>query len=279
MTDAVFTLHRGSSPLLLSLPHVGTHIPGDIAQQLQPRALEVENTDWHLEAVYDFAHSLGASVLVPRCSRYVIDLNRPPQNTPMYPGVNNTELCPTRFFSGDTLYRPGHEPDTAQVDARLQAYWQPYHQALEAELARLKAAHGHALLWDGHSIQSQLPWLFEGRPPDLNLGTVAGTSCAPKLRSALMAALAAQSHFSHVTDGRFKGGYITRHYGRPAQGLHALQMEMCFRTYMDEEAPPWALSPRQLARLRPVLQTLLQTLLAWRPDAEANAKADAEPNA
>jgi N-formylglutamate deformylase len=260
------TLHRGSTPLLVSLPHVGTRIPESLQPLFVPRALAVEDTDWFLQTVYDFAKDLGASVLVPRFSRYVIDLNRPPENAPMYPGANNTELCPTRFFTGEPLYRPGCEPGPAQVAARLATYWKPYHDTLASELARLKAQHGHALLWDGHSIKSQLPWLFDGRLPDLNLGTVAGTSCAPALRQSLMDVLASQSDFSHVTDGRFKGGWITRHHGRPHEGVHAVQLEKCWSTYMLEQ-PPFQPDPARLARLQPLLKRLLQTMLAFRPGA------------
>ena len=189
MSDAVFTLHRGDAPLLVSLPHVGTRIPDDQQPRYVERAMAVEDTDWHLERVYGFAREMGASLIVPRMSRYVIDLNRPPENTPMYPGANNTELCPTRFFTGDPLYRDGLEPDAAEVERRVQRYWRPYHDALANELSRLKAQHGHAVLFDGHSIKSELPWLFEGRLPDLNLGCAAGQSCAPSLRDALAAML------------------------------------------------------------------------------------------
>ena len=267
MTDAppIYTLHRGHTPLLLSLPHVGTRIPPALQPRWAPRAAALEDTYWHLEAVYGFARELGASILVPQHSRWVIDLNRPPENAPMYPGANNTELCPSRFFSGDRLYLPGQAPDEAEVQQRLATCWRPYHDALAAELARLKAQHGHALLWDGHSIRSQLPWLFDGRLPDLNMGTANAGSCHPGLRAALMQVLAGQTAFSHVTDGRFKGGYITRQYGRPADGVHAVQLEMCWSTYMAEE-PPWVLAPDRVARVTPVLRALLQTMLGWRAD-------------
>jgi N-formylglutamate deformylase len=188
----------------------------------------------------------------------------------MYPGANNTELVPTRFFTGDPLYREGRVPDVAEIERRRAAYWRPYHDALAAELARIVATHGHAILWDGHSIQAEVPWLFEGRLPDLNLGTAGGASCAPALRDALMAVLAAQSSFSHVTDGRFKGGYITRRYGRPQEGVQAIQLEMGLATYMDETRaalPVAPADPDRLARLRPVLRALLQTTLDWWPDA------------
>ena len=269
MSDVTFTLERGSAPLVLSLPHDGTEIPDQVARALVPRALAVEDTDWHLAEVYDFARALGASVLVPRLSRYVIDLNRPPANTPMYAGANNTELVPTRFFTGDALYRDGVVPDEREIERRRETYWRPYHEALAAELARVVAAHGHVVLWEGHSIQAEVPWLFDGRLADLNLGTAGGTSCAPSLRSALMVVLAAQSSFSHVTDGRFKGGYITREYGRPGAQVHAVQLEMALSTYMDETRaalPVAPADPARLALLRPVLRHLLETTLAWRPD-------------
>ena len=260
----VYTLTRGHTPLLVSLPHAGTHIPPAIAQALQPRALEVEDTDWHLDKLYAFATGLGASLIVPRHSRYVVDLNRPSDNQPMYAGANNTELCPTRFFSGDALYLDGQAPDAAQVQQRVATYWQPYHDALRSELQRLRAAHGYALLWDGHSIRSELPWLFEGKLPDLNLGTASGSACAPTLRAALADVLQSQSDFTVAIDGRFKGGHITRHYGRPDQQIHAVQLEQCWSSYM-REAPPYAWDESIAARVQPLLRRLLQTMLAWRP--------------
>ena len=264
-TPPIYTLQVGHTPLLLSLPHVGTQIPPALQPRYTARAMALEDTDWHLEALYAFARDLGASILVPQHSRYVIDLNRPPENAPMYPGANNTELCPSRFFTGDALYQTGQAPDEAEVKQRLAIYWRPYHDALAAELARLKAQHGHALLWDGHSIRSQLPWLFDGRLPDLNLGTANAGSCHPALRESLMQVLAGQTAFSHVTDGRFKGGYITRQYGRPTDGVQAVQLEMCWSTYMAED-PPWVLAPDRVARVTPLLRALLQTMLGWQPD-------------
>jgi len=260
----VFSLYPGTTPLLISMPHVGTVIPPELQPRYVERALQVEDTDWHLEALYHFARDMGASVLVPRYSRYVIDLNRPSENTPMYPGVNNTELCPTRFFTGDALYRDGMAPDDTEIARRIATYWKPYRDALEDELTHLRARHGHAVLFDAHSIKSELPWLFEGKLPDLNLGTAQGISAAPALRDALAQVLSAQSTFTQVVDGRFKGGHITRHYGRPAEGWHAIQLEMCWSTYMEETAP-YVLSEERAARVRPVLKQLLQTLLEFQP--------------
>jgi len=264
MTDAVHTLHRGRRPLLLSLPHVGTLIPADQHPRYTERALQVEDTDWFLDRLYAFAADLGASLIVPRHSRYLIDLNRPSDNRPMYAGRNNTELCPTRHFTGEPLYREGHAPDEAEVRRRVALYWQPYHDALRDELTRLHAAHGHAVLFDSHSIKSELPWLFDGSLPHMNLGTADGGSCAPTLRDALAAVLAAQSRYSHVVDGRFKGGHITRQYGQPQQGMHAVQLEMCWRAYMDE-APPWRWHEERAATVTPLLRRLVQAMLDWRP--------------
>ena len=259
-----FALHRGSTPLLISLPHVGTEIPADQRERYVPRALAVEDTDWYLDRLYGFAAELGAGLLVPRESRYLIDLNRPRENTPMYAGANNTELCPTRFFTGEPLYLEGRAPDAAEIERRVATCWQPYHDAIASELVRLKSVHGHAVLFDAHSIKSELPWLFEGTLPHLNLGTVEGRSCAPSLRAALAEQFGAQSGFSHVVDGRFKGGHITRHFGRPQDGVHAVQLEMCWRTYMDEGPPPrW--SDAQAAAARPLLERLVRTLIGWRP--------------
>ena len=269
--NEVYTLRRGNTPLLLSLPHVGHELPEELHEAYVPRALRSEDTDWHLERLYDFAHELDLNVIVPRYSRYLIDLNRPPDDTPMYPGAANTELCPTRFFTGEPLYREGRAPDAAEVERRRRLYWQPYHDALRAELDRLRERWGHALLFDGHSIQSELPWLFDGRLPDLNLGTADGKSCAPSLRAALQQALEAQQEqgFSQVVDGRFKGGYITRHYGRPTERVHAVQLEKCQCLYMDEgrgEGASFEFDEARADRLRPVLRQLLNVMLAWRPE-------------
>ncbi len=264
MNDAIYTLTRGTTPLLVSLPHTGTKIPAEIAAKLLPRALQCEDTDWHLDKLYGFAAELGAGLIVPQHSRYVVDLNRPSDNQPMYAGANNTELCPTRFFSGERLYRDGQEPSEDEVRERVAAYWQPYHDALRAELARLRAAHGYALLFDGHSIKSELPWLFEGRLPDLNLGTASGAACAPSLRDALGAVLQRPSRFTVAIDGRFKGGHITRHFGRPAERIHAVQLEQCLCSYMDE-APPFAWDAAHAAGVQPLLRELVQTMITWRP--------------
>ena len=229
-----FTLHRGSVPLLVSLPHDGTYVPHAIAETLTPSARRVPDTDWHVSRLYDVARELGASILVPLHSRYVVDLNRPPDDVSLYPGQNTTGLCPSVQFSGEAVYLHGREPDAAAIAARVERYWKPYHAALVDELARLHGMHGRVVLWEGHSIRSVVPFLFEGRLPDFNLGTAAGASCSAAAQQRLVAVLEAQADYSFVVNGRFKGGYITRHYGRPAEGIDAIQLELAQATYMDE---------------------------------------------
>lgn len=253
-----FTLQTGTVPMLVSMPHIGTDIPLELQNNYVPRALDVEDTDWHLARLYDFLPELGISVLQPRYSRYVIDLNRPPDDTPMYPGAANTELCPTHFFMGDTLYKSGHEPLPQEVQRRKVTYWQPYHDALRAELARIKAAYGFALLWDAHSIRSHVPWLFDGKLPDLNIGTASGAATPADTSDAASNAI---DGFTKVVNGRFKGGYITRHYGRPAQHVHAIQLEKCQSLYM-QETPPYAYDEALALKLQPTLKRMVQASLA-----------------
>jgi len=255
------TLHAGTVPLLVSMPHIGTDLPEALRDAYVPRALGLEDTDWHLAQLYDFLPELGASVLMPRYSRYVIDLNRPADDAPMYPGAANTELCPTHFFTGEALYQPGCEPTPQERAWRRETYWQPYHAALAAELQRIRAVHGYALLWDAHSIRSQIPWLFDGRLPDLNIGTADGASADPTIAAAVVSAGAAAAGVSHVLNGRFKGGYITRHYGRPEHGVHAVQLEMCQHLYM-REALPFDYDEQKARAIRPVIRAMLSQALS-----------------
>jgi len=255
----ICTLHRGTAPLLISLPHNGTALPEDIAARMTPQASRVPDTDWHVAQLYAFARELGASVLVPAYSRYVVDLNRPSDDASLYPGQNTTGLCPTVQFSGEPVYRPGEEPQADEIAARVQRYWVPYHAALADEIARLRDAHGRVVLWEGHSIRSVVPFLFEGRLPDFNLGTAAGASCSPALQARLVDVLAAQRGYTHVVNGRFKGGYITRHYGRPNDGIEAVQLELAQLNYMDEDSFEYL--PQRAAPTQAVLRELLSRCL------------------
>lgn len=259
----MFTLTSGTAPLLVSFPHAGTEIPDDLAARMTPEALQRADVDWHLPRLYDFVHAMGASTIAARFARHVIDLNRPPEDTSLYPGQDVTGLLPLDTFRKQPLYRPGQAPDAAEAQQRRADYWQPYHDALRAELDRLRALHGSVVLWDAHSIASRMPRFFDGKLPDLNLGTADGRACAPALQAAAEAALSAQSQFTHVSNGRFKGGHITRHYGDPGAGVHALQLEMCQSTYMSEAAP-FDYRPELAAQVRPLLQRMLDAVLQAR---------------
>lgn len=255
-----FRLHRGTTPLLVSLPHDGSEIPAPLAATMVASARIAPDTDWHVSRLYDFALAMGASMIVPRYSRYVVDLNRPPDDVSLYPGQNTTGLCPIVQFTGGPVYLPEQEPSPADVDRRVETYWQPYHDALAAEIERLRQKHGRVLLWEGHSIRSEVPFLFDGRLPDLNLGTAAGASCLPDTQQRIEAVLSGQSRYSWVANGRFKGGYITRHHGRPRDGVQAVQLELAQLNYMDEDS--FAYAEARAVQLQALLQDLLEAALA-----------------
>ncbi|SEM22299.1 N-formylglutamate deformylase [Luteibacter sp. UNCMF331Sha3.1] len=254
-----YTLHRGTAPLLISLPHNGSAIPDDVAARMKRPARRSPDTDWHVAELYDFARAMGASVIKPFASRYVVDLNRPADGHPLYPGQNETGLVPTQLFSGEAIYRPGAEPDADEIADRVKRWWKPYHAALLDELRRLRKLHGRVVLWEGHSIRSHVPMLFEGRLPDFNLGTADGASCSPALQARLAAVLDAQGDYTHAVNGRFKGGYITRHYGRPDEGIDAVQLELAQLNYMDEDTFEYL--PKQAANVQMVIGDLLKVCL------------------
>lgn len=255
-----FTLHRGTAPLLVSVPHDGTAIPDAISARLTPVARRAPDTDWHIARLYAVAKALGASMIVPTHSRYVIDLNRSDDDVSLYPGQNTTGLCPLVGFDGQPIYLPGQAPSEDEVRARVDTYWRPYHAALRAELDRIRDAHGRVVLWEGHSIKGDLPFLFDGLLPDLNLGTAGGTSCSPALQARLEGVLSAQEDYGWVHNGRFKGGYITRHYADPGQGIEAVQLEISQRIYMDEAS--FAYDDAKATRAQGVIDRLLQSALA-----------------
>lgn len=261
-----FNLTRGEQPLLISIPHMGTYIPDGIADRLTPAANLLADTDWHLAQLYDFAKSMGATILQATHSRYVIDLNRPPGDESLYPGQATTSLCPTETFPGESIYQDGQAPTKEEIAERLATYWRPYHDQLQAELARLRALHGAVLLWDAHSIASRLPRLFDGKLPDFNLGTNEGHSCAPAVQDAVerAAAVAVGQRFTSVMNGRFKGGYITRNYGRPQDNIHAVQLEMCQSTYMNE-TPPFGYRPDLAQESAPVVRVIMEAALQALP--------------
>ena len=259
----LWDLRQGDSPLIVDVPHAGTHIPDAIALRLTEAARGVPDTDWHVEKLYAFAGVTGATMLAATHSRYVVDLNRDPTGAALYPGADNTELCPTRTFGDRPIY-DGAPPTEREIEARRRTYFGPYHARLAAEIERVRARHGFAVLLDGHSIRREVPRFFAGRLPDLNLGTAGGTSCDAEIEALAVAVLGQSRDFSHVVNGRFQGGYVTRHFGRPGQRVHALQLEMAQDCYMDEGAPR-VYDPARAQALAVVLERLVIALSEWRP--------------
>lgn len=264
------SVHRGSAPLIVSIPHAGTGL-ADLGPRLVSEWRARKDADWWLAELYDFAAGLGATIVRTGISRTVIDVNRDPSGASLYPGQATTGLCPTETFDDEPLYRPDAAPDDDEIAARRERWFAPYHAALGAEIERLRGHHRHVVLYDAHSIRSRVPRLFDGALPHLNIGTNLGASCDPALREAIAAACA-QSPFSSVVDGRFRGGWITRHYGRPTEGVHAIQMEIACRAYLDEperfDAPHWPApyDPDRAAPLRAVLTDLLTRCIRFAED-------------
>jgi N-formylglutamate deformylase len=263
---SLWTVSRGDSPLVIDVPHAGTHLPAELLARITAEARTVPDTDWHVEKLYAFAPGEGASLLCATHSRYVVDLNRDPSGAALYAGADNTELCPTRTFGGAAIYRAGDEPSVAEIVGRRAEAFDPYHAQLAREIERVRLRHGFAVVLDGHSIAGEVPRFFAGTLPDLNLGTADGASCAPSLERHVARLLADAAGFTHIVNGRFKGGWITRHHGRPQHGVHALQLEIAQRCYMDE-APPWPFDERRARPLHEVLRRMVAALIAWRPDA------------
>jgi N-formylglutamate deformylase len=257
-----FLFHQGTQPLLLSIPHVGTYVPPAIATRLTDEARRVPDTDWHLDRLYAFARELGASVLQATHSRYVVDLNRPPDDQSLYPGQATTGLCPGLTFDGTPVYADGQAVAAAEVAQRRETWWRPYHEQLRREFDRIRAVHGIATLWDAHSIRSVLPRFFEGRLPDLNIGTAKGASCAPALQERIADIARSVPGHTSVLNGRYTGGYITRRYGDPAAGFHAVQLEMTQCSYMQEQWP-FEYRPEQARAIQPHLARLLEAMLAF----------------
>jgi N-formylglutamate deformylase len=260
--ETTFRLRRGNSPLVVSMPHVGTGIPESLLPRLTLEALRRPDTDWHLARLYDFLGDLDATVIEATMSRYVVDLNRPPDDANLYPGHDSTGLVPVDTFRREPLYRDAKAPDHAEIAQRVDRYWRPYHRRLEDEIARVRSEHGVAVLWDAHSIVSRAPRFFAGTLADFNLGTAGGTSCDAALARRLHEALCGHAAYRAVLDARFKGGHITRRYGQPARNIHAIQLEMAQAIYMDEECP-FGFRSDLAASVRPILREQLEIALAW----------------
>lgn len=264
MSQPLFRFHEGRGPLVVAMPHVGTHLPDEVAAGLTAFGRRVLDTDWHVDRLYGFLSHTDASSVIATHSRTVADLNRSPENEALYPGRFETGLTPTTGFGGEPLYLEGREPDAEEVVQRVERWWKPYHAQLRHALDVAHAMHGYALLLDAHSIRAEIPQLFEGLLPDVNVGTADGQSCDPRLTAAIVGVLQAQDRFTWVVNGRFKGGWTTRHYGRPAEGVHAVQFELAQAAYMDE-ADPTVFDAERAAPMMALLEKLVTAIGAFRP--------------
>ena len=255
---------QGSGPVILCFPHVGTRLPAAVAARLNAEGLILRDTDWHLEPLYDGLLP-GVTTVTATWSRYAIDLNRDPSGQSLYPGQTTTGLIPLTTFDNVPIWQKGSEPGPAEIAAALEQIHRPYHAALTAEIARVRALHGVAIHYDCHSIRSEIPWLFDGILPDFNIGTNGGASCAPKIEAEIARLCADSPGFTCVVNGRVRGGWTTRHYGRPEAGVHAVQMELAQVSHLRTETPPFTLCPDKSARLRETLGGILTTLAALAP--------------
>lgn len=255
-----FSFEPGTSPLMVSIPHNGSVIPAEIAITMTELGQKSIDTDWFLDHLYAIPEILDASLLVAEQSRYFVDLNRPSDNQSLYPGQATTGLVPETTFNGDPIYEHKN-PDQKEIQRRVTEVWQPYHQQLEDELNRLKSEYGMAILIEAHSIASEVPRLFPGKLPDFNIGTNHDQSCSPELTNRVVKVLESQNQFSHVVNERFVGGYITRHFGKPEENVHALQIELSQATYMDESSKQW--DGRKAKQVQPIFSQIFQAIQTW----------------
>lgn len=250
---------RGNGPIVLGLPHSGTFVPEDIWNTLNTTGRKLADTDWHVDRLYSGLLD-GVTMVRANFHRYVIDANRDPEGVSLYPGQNTTTLCPTTDFDGKPIYLDGQEPSDEDIEHRRLTWHAPYHAALKGELERVQAQHGVAILYDCHSIRSRIPFLFEGTLPDFNTGTNNGTTCDPRIEAAVVSRTQAASEYKSVLNGRFKGGWTTRHYGKPETGVHAIQMELAQSTHLTTEDTPFAYDDQKAEALRKHLADILSAL-------------------
>jgi N-formylglutamate deformylase len=263
--NTTYNLDTKNSPLLISMPHVGSVIPKHIACNMTAEALQMPDVDWHLPQLYDMAKAFDASVISANYMRYVIDLNRSPDDLSLYPGQDTTGLCPIDTFAKQPIYKAGKEPTPSEIKLRIEQYWRPYHVQLKAQLDRIHSIYGMVILLDAHSIASEVPRFFDGKLPDLNFGTADSQSCDASLQLQLAHTMQQSTDakkYSHVFNGRFKGGFITRHYGVPTLNIHALQLEISQCIYMQEQKP-YLYTPLLAEQLKPLLGQLIETCISW----------------
>jgi len=242
------------------MPHNGVEIPEAISKNMTKVATNVVDTDWFMDKLYSFAVDKGCGIINPNFSRYVIDLNRDPDEKELYPGADNTNLCPTSQFDYSSIYFEDGKPSKSEIAHRVDAYWSPYHQCITQELNRLRKKFGMAFLFDAHSIASNVPRFFDGKLTDFNFGTNAEKSCSNYVLSDIQEKVNLEP-FSSVYNGRFKGGYITRHYGDPENNIHTLQLELSQSTYLNETSKLW--DDAKAAKVVPKLNNLIDTIIQW----------------
>ncbi|WP_374833045.1 N-formylglutamate deformylase [Paenochrobactrum pullorum] len=256
-----FELKSGSSPVIIALPHTGTDVPDDIMVRLNDNGLKLADTDWHIHHLYGGLLE-DATMIRATFHRYCIDANRDPEGVSLYPGQNTTTLIPTTDFDGLAIWKEGEEPTSDDIEDRLNRFHKPYHDALAAEIERVKKIHGIAILYDCHSIRSHIPFLFEGILPDFNIGTDMGKTCAPEIEAIAVDVTSKAQGYTSILNGRFKGGWTTRHYGKPENRVHAIQMELAQKTHLVSENLPFAYDEAKAERLRVHLKTILQRIEA-----------------
>jgi N-formylglutamate deformylase len=257
----IFKLKRGNSKLLVSMPHVGTQLPRSLIPRMTKEAMNLPDTDWYLEELYDFLEELDVTVIAANYSRYVVDLNRSANDISLYPGSDVTGLCPTDTFSRDLIYENETSLDSTEITDRLNKFWYPYHNALASEISRIRAVHGEVIVWEAHSIHSEVPRFFDGELPHLNLGTADGATCQQALIEKVVEVIKANGDYSWVVNGRFKGGYITRHYAQPSLGVSTMQLELAMRSYMDESSLSPVFDNDKALALRVLLKAMMQSIL------------------
>ena len=266
MTIPIFSFAAGNAPVLVTIPHAGTALAPGMVSRMTELGVTLPDTDWYMEKLYSSCMDLDIGMIRANYSRYVVDLNRGADDATLYPGRPKTGLVPDLTFDGTAIYNEGHAPDEEEIAERRRLYWQPYHDAVQEELDRLKKRWGWAILWDGHSIKTEVPRLFEGMLPDLNFGTNDGVSCAGTLIKSVMDVPALGNSYSTILNGRFKGGYTTRHYGQPQNGIHAIQLEKAQCVYLASEDAPWPIDEAKTKKIRETIGALLRQAVLWRPE-------------
>ncbi len=224
-------------PIILSVPHCGTDFPDEIRNDYVPEMMAApDDTDWFVHQLYNFATELGITIIHAKYSRWAIDLNRDPESAPLYDdGRIITGLTTTTDFFGKSIYISDDRiPDQKEVERRLTEYYWPYYNKIQDLLDERLATFGKALLWDAHSIRHFVPTIRKEIFPDMILGNNDETTAHPELiETALHGLTSGKFGVNHNTP--FKGGHITRYFGKPEQNIHALQLEMNKILYMDDE--------------------------------------------